>query len=106
MLDWHKEPRSRRLLARLNKTNVTLVKRVFFPADYYDYVGTNKDARRALSLLENRRDRAIDRAVHRAFGLTFIEAAADGSRSAELMVILNAAPDVSAVVQEYCFGSN
>jgi hypothetical protein len=29
-----------------------------------------------------------------------LEAAADGSRSAELMAILNAAPDVSAVVGE------
>jgi hypothetical protein len=106
MLDWHKEPRSRRLLDRLNKNNVTLVKRVFFPADFYDYVGTNKEARRVLSLLENRRDRAIDRIVNSTFSLTFMEAAADGSRSAELMAILNAAPDVSAVVQEHCFGSN
>jgi hypothetical protein len=99
-IEWHKEPRSRRLLARLNKNNVELVKRVFFPADFHEYVGVDRDTRRVMALLENRRERAIDRAVDSAFGLTFLEAAADGSRSAELMAILNAAPDVSAVVGE------
>lgn len=100
IIEWHKEPRSRRLLAQLNKDNVERVTRVFFPADFHDYVGTNKAARRILTLLENRRDRAIDRVVGSSFGLTFLEAAVDGSRSAELQAIVRAAPDVSAVVGE------
>ena len=94
MINWHLEPRSKRLLAKLNAANTERVLRVAVPADYYDYVGTDKVARRVLAALQARRDRAIERHL----GCTFDEACADRSRREEVLAALEAAPEVSAVV--------
>lgn len=65
MIDWHLEPRSKRLLAKLNSSNVERVTRVAIPADYVDYVGVDKETRRVIKALSARRDRAIERHLDR-----------------------------------------
>jgi len=96
MINWHLEPRSRRLLAKLNRTNVSPITRVFFPADYTVYVGNDDATRRVLEALENRRLRAIERHL----GCAFREACADPSRRGEIMRALDGAPDVAVAVAE------
>lgn len=94
MINWHLEPRSRRLLAQLNSGNVDRVTRVSIPADFNEYVGADKAARRVFKALEGRRTRAIERHL----GSDFMAACADHSRRAEVISALEAAPDVSVVV--------
>lgn len=96
MINWHLEPRSRRLLAKLNAGNVERVTRVSIPADYHDYVGTDKAARRVLKALHTRRERAIE--FH--LGCDFMTACADRSRRSEVIATLEAAPDVSVAVAQ------
>ncbi len=96
MINWHLEPRSRRLLKKINRSNVSPVTRVFFPADYTVYVGNDKATRRVLGALEARRTRAIERHL----GCDFRTACADPARHPEIRVALDAAPDVAAVVGE------
>lgn len=101
MINWHHEPRSRRLLAKLNKGNTIRVTRVAIPADYTDVVGADRAASRALKALQARRDRAIDRAL----GCPFHEAASDNSRHPEIMAVLESAPDVNVVVLQALAGA-
>lgn len=61
MINWHTDRRSRDLIAKLNKNNVELVKRVFFPADYYVYVGVDRATRRTIAALDARRTRAVEK---------------------------------------------
>jgi hypothetical protein len=96
MINWHREPRSRKLLAKLDSSQVAQVKRISIPADFYEYVGSDDTARRVFRLLENRRTRAIERAL----GCSFDEACADRSRRDEILAILDAAPTVSHAVGE------
>jgi hypothetical protein len=96
MNNWHREPRSRKLLAKLDSSCVTQVERVSIPADFYEYVGADDAACRVFRLLENRRTRAIERAL----GCSFDEACADRSRRDEILSILDAAPSVSQAVGE------
>lgn len=96
MINWHLEPRSRRLLAKLNRGNTERVTRAAIPADYHDYVGADKDARRVLKALEARRTRAIE--FH--LGCDFKTACSDTSRHGEIMAVLEAAPDVSVAVAQ------
>lgn len=93
MINWHLEPRSKRLIAKL-QGRVTRVTRVAIPCDYTDYVGIDPAARRTLEALQARRTRAIERHL----GCTFAAACADNSRHAEIMAALEAAPEVAAVV--------
>ncbi|MDI3491997.1 MAG: hypothetical protein PWP11_3274 [Thauera sp.] len=96
MIDWHKDSRSQHLLAQLDVSRVERVKRVSVPADFHEYVGADRDARRIFKLLEARRTRAIERAL----GCSFDAACADRSRRNEIIAVLEAAPDVSLVIEE------
>ena len=80
MINWHREPRSRRLLAKLNRTNVRRVTRVAVPCDYYDFVGEDRATQRVIRALEARRTRAIERAL----GCPFLEACDNPSRRDEV----------------------
>jgi hypothetical protein len=75
MINWHLEPRSRRLLAKVRAANVERVTRVAVPCDYVAYAGQDRAATRLLGLLEARRTRAVERAA----GGTFLEVEARGS---------------------------
>ncbi len=96
MINWHLEPRSRRLLKKINRGNVSPVTRVFFPTDYTVYVGNDKATRRVLDALEARRTRAIERHL----GCDFRTACADPARRSEVIGALDGAPDVAAVVAD------
>ncbi len=64
---WQNEYRTRRLLAKLNRTNVDRVVRVAVPADYYDFVGADRATRRVVDAIKDRRERAIDRTLGYSF---------------------------------------
>lgn len=94
MINWHLEPRSRRLIAKL-QGRVAPVTRIAIPCDYTDYVGVDAKARRTMQALEARRTRAIERHL----GCAFMDACADRSRHGEIMAALEAAPHVALVVR-------
>lgn len=93
MINWHLEPRSKRLIAKL-QGRVSVVTRVAVPADYTGYVGDDAAARRTIRALQARRLRAIE--FH--LGCPFDAACADRSRRDEVLAVLTAAPEVDAVL--------
>ena len=96
MINWHQEPAARALLSQLDASRVDRVEVVSIPANFFEYVGSDDDARRIFTKLEDLRTSAIERAL----GCSFREATADRSRHGEIMGVLEAAPDVSVVVGE------
>jgi Ni2+-binding GTPase involved in maturation of urease and hydrogenase len=61
MINWHHEPRSRKLIAKLTPDRIERVKCIAIPNDYYIYVGADRKAQRTLRALEDRRTRAVER---------------------------------------------
>lgn len=66
MIDWHLEPRSKRLIAKL-KGRVEQVRQIAVPCDYFIFVGVDRAAQRTLKALEARRTRAVERVAGGAF---------------------------------------
>lgn len=66
MINWHHEPRSRKLIAKL-QGRVEAVKRIGIPNDFYVFVGVDRKARHTLKALEARRTRAVERVAGAVF---------------------------------------
>jgi hypothetical protein len=96
MINWHQEPAAQALLSQLDASRVNRVEVVSIPANFFEYVGADDDARRIFTKLEDLRLGAIERTL----GCSFNEATADRSRHREIMGVLEAAPEVSVVVGE------
>ncbi len=95
MINWHTEPRSRRLIKALDKSRVERVTRIAVPCDYSIFVGADRAAQRKLYALEARRDRAIARAV----GGSFAELEARGE-ALRYLDAMDLAPTVYDVLAE------
>jgi hypothetical protein len=94
MINWHLEPRSRRLLAKARAANIERVTRVAIPCDFIQYAGQDRAATRLLGLLEARRTRAVERTA----GGDFRDALARGTAHAYI-ALDETAPTVAAAIE-------
>lgn len=94
MINWHQEPAARALLSQLDASRVDRVEVVSIPANFFEYVGSDDDARRIFAKLEDPRLAAIERAL----GCSFDAACADVSRRNEVLAALDAAPPVTQAI--------
>ncbi len=92
MINWHLEPRSRRLIAKVRDANIERVTRIAVPCDYVQYAGLDRAATRLLGLLEARRRRAVERAA----GGSLFEATVGPQGYIDLD---NTAPTVTAAIE-------
>jgi hypothetical protein len=95
MINWHTEYRSRKLIEKLDPSNVSKHLRVAIPADYFIYVGDDEATRRTLSALKDRRQRAVER----AFGARF-EDLETSDQCRDYLALDAQAPEVDAVIEE------